>query len=84
MPMNLKSIASLTSGKLESLAQVIKVCLMGLILNEEQKCWELHIDIICLLQGNHFTDATLALLTLKIHCWKAAMIKQYGGVTEKR
>ncbi len=57
---------------------------MGLIPDEEQKCWELHIDIIRLLQGDHFTDAKLMILTSMVVCWKAAMVKQYSNMTEKR
>jgi hypothetical protein len=80
----MQSIMALTGGELESLAQVIEVCLMGLIPNEEQKCWELHINIIHLLQGNHFTDTKLMILTSKIAHWKAAMVKQYSNMMEKR
>ena len=57
---------------------------MRLILDKEQKCWELHINIICLLQGDHFTDAKLMILMSMVVCWKAVMVKQYGNVMEKR
>lgn len=79
-----QSITALTGGELESLMQVIEVCLMGLILDEEQECLEVHIDIIRILQGQHFTDSTLAMLMLKICWWKGEMVRLYGDVTEKR
>ncbi len=44
---------------MESLVQIIEVCLMGLIPAEEQLCWEWHIDILRLLQQSDFTDETL-------------------------
>ena len=80
----LQSIVALTGGELESLMQVIEVCLMGLILDEEQECWELHINIIRLLQGQHFTDWMLVMLTLKIHWWKVEMVRLFGNVAERR
>jgi exosome complex RNA-binding protein Rrp42 (RNase PH superfamily) len=70
----MQSIVALTCGELESLLQVIEVCLMGLIPDEEQQCWKLHINIICLLQGQHFSDLTLVRLTLKICRWKVEMV----------
>ncbi len=75
---------ALTSGELESLMQVIEVCLMGLILDEEQECWEVHINIIHTLQGQHFADSTLMMLTSKIQWWKGEMVRLYRDVTEKR
>ena len=44
-----QGIASLTGGEMESLLQVLEVCLKGLIQKEEFKCWTLHIDIVYLL-----------------------------------
>jgi hypothetical protein len=56
---------------------------MGLIPDEEMACWEEHIDIIRLLQGDRFTNSTLTTLTSKVLRWKAEMVRLYGNVTEK-
>ncbi len=56
---------------------------MGLIPDKEMACWEEHIDIIQLLQGDCFTNSTLMTLTSKVLWWKVEMVQLYSNMAEK-
>ncbi len=67
---------------MESLVQIIEVCLLGLVKDKrELKCWEQHIDIIELLGQESFDEEDLNRLTKMILKWKQLMVELYGEVT---
>jgi len=69
-----QGVASLTGGEMESLLQVLEVCLRGLLKQDELKCWTLHINIMCLLRDSEeWTDEVLQQLTDDTLLWKAQM-----------
>ncbi|ELR15290.1 uncharacterized protein ACA1_220490 [Acanthamoeba castellanii str. Neff] len=82
---NKKGVASLTGGEMESLLQVLEVCLKGLIQKEEFKCWTLHINIVYLLHDTkEWSNELLQQLTNNTVLWKEQMVQLYANTTEKR
>jgi hypothetical protein len=70
---------------MESLLQVLEVCLRGLLRHDELKCWTLHISIVRLLRGNEeWTDEVLQRLTDDTLLWKTQMVRLYGKTRERR
>jgi hypothetical protein len=80
-----QGVTSLTGGEMESLLQVLKVCLRGLLQQDELKCWTTHINIMRLLRDSEeWTDEVLQRLTDDTLAWKAQMFNLYGRTMEKK
>jgi len=80
-----QGVASLTGGEMESLLQVLEVCLRGLLKQDELKCWTLHINIVRLLRdGEEWTDEVLQQLTNHTIQWTEKMICLYGKTMERK
>jgi hypothetical protein len=60
-----------------SVLQVLEICLLGLVGEEELECWRLHIDIINFLERQSFTREERQHLTDMVTRWKEQMYQIY-------
>jgi hypothetical protein len=66
---------------MESLMQVLEVCLLGLVKDKKElDCWRLHLDIVDLLNHESFNEEELKRLTAMTLQWKQSMVDLYGDV----
>jgi hypothetical protein len=73
-------MAVLTGREMESLMQVLEVCLLGLVLDKELDCWQLHLNIVEQLNKDNFKQEDLDQLSAMTFCWKRAMMDLYSKV----
>jgi hypothetical protein len=77
----MQSMVQLTGGEMESLVQVLEVCLLKLVTEpQELKCWEIHIDILRQLARDELSDADLAHLHNMTLEWKEMIYDLYHEV----
>ena len=50
---------------------------------QERECWQIHVDIVCLLQQDRFDANDLDKLEKLTKRWKHLMVKFYGGVAAR-
>ncbi|ELR18686.1 uncharacterized protein ACA1_394520 [Acanthamoeba castellanii str. Neff] len=82
---NGKVVVGLTGGEMDSFLQVAELLFKERVSNpQERECWQIHINIVHLLQQESFNANNLKKLKKLTKRWKHLMVKFYGGVAERQ
>ncbi|ELR12033.1 uncharacterized protein ACA1_353350 [Acanthamoeba castellanii str. Neff] len=78
-------VAGLTGGEMDSFLQVAELLFKEQVSDpQERKCWQIHVNIIRLLQQESFNTNNLKKLEKLTKRWKHLMVKFYGGVAKRQ
>ncbi|ELR24549.1 uncharacterized protein ACA1_171220 [Acanthamoeba castellanii str. Neff] len=78
-------VAGLTGGEMDSFLQVAELLFKERVSDpQERECWQIHVDIVRLLQQESFDANDLEKLEKLTKRWKHLMVKFYGGVAERQ